>query len=78
MNITSGNQPRSFTGFIYSRNWVGEKQPCLYAGDMEAGPVNYVARPDDGVIEGTYKDYETQGAFSERKYKFGLFNEDKC
>ena len=47
-------------------------------GGKQSGPIYEVQDPNDGVIEGTFQDYEVQNPFSEQGYTFGLFSEDKC
>lgn len=78
INITSGHHPRSFTGYMHHFDWDFDETHCLYVGDMQAGPIYEVEKPNDPVIEGDYRDYEVENGFSERDYKFGLFNEARC
>ena len=47
-------------------------------GDRQSGPIYEVYEPNDGVIEGDYKDYQVTNAFSEVNYKFSRFNEMQC
>ena len=75
---TGGDKSRGFPGFIYPLNWQGERQTCLYVGDRQGGSNFNIKGYSDGIIEGTYRDYQVEGPFSERNYTFGLFEEDKC
>ena len=69
---------RSFTGIHYEFNWSHEKQPCIYAGNRQGGPIHEVKDPNDPVIEGHYKEYQVSGPFSEAGYKYSLFNSTVC
>ena len=75
---TTGMGPRSFTGWLYSLTWERERQPCLYVGDAQGGPVYEVVSPNDGVLASTYRDYQVEGAFSEENYSFRKFSEQQC
>ncbi len=74
---TSGEE-RTFTGWYYDLTWEFEDGPCLYAGNRQAGPIYEIQEPNDSVIEGRYKEYMVNSAFSEVEYTYGLFNEDRC
>ena len=69
---------RSFTGWYYPLSWEFIEDPCLYVGNRQGGPIYEVQDPNDPVIEGRYKDYRVQSAFSEENYGFGRFDEDSC
>ena len=73
----SGNET-SFTGLFQKQTWNHDPFPCLYAGDRQGGPIFEVTDPNDPVIEEGYKDYVVPGVFSEKDYKFGLFDDSKC
>ena len=77
VNITRAGHSR-FVGFYYPQNWQGDAQPCMYVGNKQAGPNYNIADYDDGVVDGTFDDYEVPGPLTEGHYKFGLFEEDKC
>lgn len=47
-------------------------------GSKQSGPIYEVWEPNDGVIEGTFRDYQVKKAFSEQDYRFGIFNEGRC
>ncbi len=55
-----------------------EPFPCLYSGDHQGGHIFKVSHPNNTVIEGGYKDYVIPSVFSEKDYKFGLFDGSKC
>ncbi len=69
---------RHLTGLFQKQTWNHDPFPCLYAGDRQGGPIFEVAYPNDPVIEEGYKDYVNPGVFSEKDYKFGLFDDSKC
>ncbi len=78
VGLTTNNNTRRYTGRLRIHNWAQENYPCLYVGDKQSGPTHEVPDPNDGVIEGTYREYEVQNGFSEDGYKFGLFSENRC
>lgn len=47
-------------------------------GDAQAGPVYEVVSPNDGVLASNYRDYQVEGAFSEKDYRFRKFDEHRC
>ena len=75
VNITRGTSTRRFVGHLHKVGWEGRPGPCLYVGNRQAGGIVEIEQPNDGVVEGDYKDYQVSSAFSEENYKFGLFNE---
>lgn len=81
INITRPGSTRmaSFTGFFYDLNWEFEKQPCLYVGNRQGGPLYEIEKPNDRVIEGSsYKNYIVPGLFNENDYLFGRFDNSRC
>lgn len=78
VNITRAGNSRGLVGFLYPQNWQGDEQPCMYVGDRQGGASFAITGYNDGVVEGTYKDYLVQGPFTEGDYKYGLFDEEKC
>lgn len=78
VNITTGDTPRSYTGYLYDTTWDHTEEPCLYVGNRQSGPIAEVSDPNDPVIANIYSDYRVPGAYSEEEYQFGLFNEDQC
>ena len=63
---------RVFPGFYWPITWERERQPCLYAGNGNAGSTREVEGINDPVIEGRYYDYILSEAF-ETDYKFSRF-----
>ena len=80
INITSSltGEERKFTGWLYDLSWSFEEEPCLYAGNRQAGPIYQVKDPNDPIIEGSYLQYMVPGLFSERGFVYGLFDENNC
>jgi len=80
ISLATNNDSRKYTGKLRIHNWLMKNEPCLYVGDKQSGPVYEVVGgdPNDPVIQGKYTDYQVPDAFSEDKYSFGLFREDKC
>ena len=78
VGITTSGVSRSYTGWLYSITWDTKDGPCLYVGNRQAGDIQEVASPNDGVIESIYKDYRVESAFSEEDYVFRLFQEERC
>ena len=79
VNITTGNKPRSYTGWMYDLTWDHSEGPCLYVGNRQSGPIGEVTDPNDPVIESLYTSYRVPGAFDEGEdYKFGMFDNSKC
>ena len=78
VDLTTNNKPRSFTGKLLPYNWASDQEPCLFVGNRQSGPIYAILDPNDGVIEGSFKDYKVKSAFSEKGYVFGLFDEDRC
>ena len=46
-------------------------------GNRQAGPIQEVATPNDGVIKNMFQDYKVANSFSD-DYKFSLFDLAKC
>lgn len=78
VDITTNNKSRSFTGKLLPFSWEGVQEHCLFVGNRQSGPSFAVKKPNDGVIEGSFRDYIVENTFSEQGYRFGLFNEDRC
>ena len=79
VNITTTNHTRRLVGFVSNVNWAGEEQWCLYVGDRQGGAtISIAGYQNDGVVEGTYRNYEVSGPYTERDYMYSLFDENKC
>ena len=80
INITSPftGEERSYTGRLYDLTWSFEKDPCLYVGNRQAGPIYKVKDPNDPIIEGSYLQYMVPDLFNEGEFVYGLFGEDSC
>ena len=65
---------------VSSRNRCGITIPILVSmqGTVRRGPIFEVTDRNDPVIEEGYKDYVVPGVFSEKDYKFALFDDSKC
>lgn len=50
---------------------------CLYAGNNQGGNVFEVERPNDSLIEGSYKDYIVSSIFAS-DFKFNRFLYGNC
>jgi hypothetical protein len=77
---TISPKPRSFSGRIINLTWQLEEGPCLYVGDVQAGPVreiDYPSKVNDGVIEGSYTQYRVSGPF-DGDFTFGEFDQSIC
>lgn len=79
VNITTPTgRSRGLVGFIHPNNWQGDQQTCMYVGDRQGGPNYNIAGYSDGVVEGSYKDYQVPDPYNEGNYKFGLFDRKIC
>ena len=78
VSLTTRDNPRRYTGKLLPFNWEFEQTPCLFVGSKQSGPIYEVSEPNDGVIEGSFMDYQVKNAFSEQGYHFSLFNESRC
>ena len=74
----TGSPQRVFTGQLDNRIWDRSLEPCLYAGNQQAGVIYEVEEPNDPVIEGNYESYRVPSAFEETDYRFGRFDESMC
>lgn len=63
---------------MYPLDWQDVENTCIYVGNGQGGPIYEVASPNDGVIEGNYKEYIVESSFSEKSYVFGLFSKNLC
>ena len=59
---------------MYDLTWEFESKKCLYVGNRQGGPIGEVEDPNDSVIEGSYQDYVTGGAFM-TKFTYAVFKE---
>ena len=66
----------AFTPFFYIQTWDNRKR-CLYAGNQNGGTVYEVVDDHDTLIEGVYKQYIMESAFS-TEFEFSQFNETQC
>ena len=72
-------KPRSYVGIYGEKTWQSKKEgSCVYVGDSQASSLYEVDEPNDGVIEGDFRDYIVRSAFVEDDFKYGVFNKDKC
>ena len=69
--------PRSFVGLLFNVTWEFERQPCIYVGSPQAGPIDEVDTPNDSVIEGEYTDYEVASTFA-TDFTYRHFDESRC
>jgi hypothetical protein len=78
--LESGSKPRSYTGLIVDLTWLLEEGPCLYVGDVQAGPIREVSPTSNingGVVESFYFRYIVSGPFKD-DFMFGKFDESIC
>ncbi len=68
---------RTFTGILLDLTWELEYDPCIYAGNFQAGAHPEVLEPNDPVIEGDYKEYIVDSLFG-TAFTYGRFDEDVC
>lgn len=62
---TEDSEIRAVPGTLFPLTWEKKPGPCFYAGGRQAEPMRGVIEPNDGVIEGNYKQYEVPGLFDE-------------
>ena len=60
----------------YGMTWDHAPKPCYYAGNSQGGPERS-KHPQESVIEGSYKDYETAGLFA-TDFKYKVFKDGVC
>ena len=77
MTVSHPSSTRSFTGVLYDLTWEFESKQCLYVGNRQGGPIAEVDDPNDSVIEGSYQDYLTEGAFV-TQFAYSVFKESEC
>jgi len=79
VTVTTSGVARSYVGVYHKVTWEHREESCLYVGDNQASPLGYSLTPNDGVLEGDYRDYVVNTDFSELgPFKFGLFDEGSC
>ena len=79
INVTrTGSPQRVFAGQFNRLTWDRLSGPCLYCGNLQAGPIYEVLDPNDPVIEGSYRSYRVPSAFDETGYQFGRFEGSTC
>lgn len=70
---------RQFVSLLEPRSWDRTKQPCLYSGNRQGGPIGDIdSDPNDSVIEGTYTDYIVNGLFESGCIYCSMFDNDQC
>ena len=71
-------ETKTLTGVLHPITWF-KQDSCLYVGSAQASSAQINTNlPNDPVIEGNYRDYQLDEAFSEEEYVFGQFNENRC
>ena len=71
------SEPRVFTGLLAGYSWEEDDNNCFYVGNRQGGTIREVDDPNDSVIEGTYRDYQTGGDFN-TAFKFSHFDDNRC
>ena len=62
---------------MYNHSWKYEPKQCIFVGTSQGGPTNEVDDKNDSVIEGSYKDYITDGPFG-TDFKYAVFDDAVC
>ncbi len=79
VSVTTGATTRSYAGRLHRITWDKSREPCLYVGNIQSGPIAEVLDPNDPVIEGSFTEYVVKNPFYEdENYTYGKFNESKC
>ncbi len=68
---------RTFTGILFDLTWEFKPDPCILAGNRQAGPIGEVLEPNEPVIEGNFREYKIGSLFG-TAFTYGRFNEDMC
>jgi collagen type VI alpha len=77
VTLTPSQSPaRRFPAWQETKTW-DNRMTCLYAGNQNGGTIYEVADDHDTLIQGVYKDYITDSAFS-TNFRFSQFNSTQC
>lgn len=78
MDINKEDDPayRHIPARKYTMMWDHHHKTCYYVGNSQGGPEKS-RNSLESVIEGSYKDYETEGLF-DTAFKYGKFNNEVC